>query len=366
MGVARFSFADLCGQPLGAGDYLKIAHEFHTIILDHIPVLDYDRRNEAKRFIILIDTLYDHAVKLVASAAAQPDGLYRADEGYRGAGIQAHRVAADRNALAGLSRPAAWPAPDQRDRCGGDRRYLTRAARDPERAGSVMFFGCNRQAGGRNTSLVDASEWTCRMADSDPTFGTVADTADKALAPDNGAVPTGDAASARASRGRRVFAARSAARKSPARDIRPARRRAAEPDRQDQGRLSGPAGRRLYLQRGPRALPLTLCDAAARSGARRTHQAGKRRGAKSRRPRDAGRKHRSRMGRAPHARRTAVGPAGELRRQLDLHHYFLRHFARLDGVQRGRSSSRSASIPIRSSCSIWCCRASPPSRRRSS
>ena len=82
MGVARFSFADLCGQPLGAADYLKIAHEFHTIILDHIPVLEYDRRNEAKRFIILIDTLYDHAVKLLASAAAQPDALYRASQGY--------------------------------------------------------------------------------------------------------------------------------------------------------------------------------------------------------------------------------------------------------------------------------------------
>jgi cell division protein ZapE len=82
MGVARFSFADLCGQPLGAGDYLRIAHEFHTIIVDHIPVLDYDRRNEAKRFIILIDTLYDHAVKLLASAQAQPDALYRADEGF--------------------------------------------------------------------------------------------------------------------------------------------------------------------------------------------------------------------------------------------------------------------------------------------
>ena len=82
MGVARFSFADLCGQPLAASDYLKIAHEFHTIILDHIPVMDYDRRNEAKRFIILIDTLYDHAVKLLASAQAEPDGLYRADEGF--------------------------------------------------------------------------------------------------------------------------------------------------------------------------------------------------------------------------------------------------------------------------------------------
>ncbi|HEY5217582.1 MAG TPA: cell division protein ZapE, partial [Pseudolabrys sp.] len=54
MGVAHFSFADLCAQPLAAADYLKIAHEFHTIILDHIPVMDFSRRNEAKRFIILI------------------------------------------------------------------------------------------------------------------------------------------------------------------------------------------------------------------------------------------------------------------------------------------------------------------------
>jgi len=82
MGVARFSFAELCGEPLAAGDYLKIAHEFHTVILDHIPVMDFDRRNEAKRFIILIDTLYDHAVKLLASAQAEPDALYVADEGY--------------------------------------------------------------------------------------------------------------------------------------------------------------------------------------------------------------------------------------------------------------------------------------------
>jgi cell division protein ZapE len=73
MGVARFSFDDLCAQPLAAADYLKIAHEFHTIVLDHIPVMDYADRNEAKRFIILIDTLYDHAVKLLASAQAQPD-----------------------------------------------------------------------------------------------------------------------------------------------------------------------------------------------------------------------------------------------------------------------------------------------------
>ena len=82
MGVARFSFHDLCAQPLAAADYLKLAHEFHTVIVDHIPVMDFASRNEAKRFIILIDTLYDNAVKLVASADAEPDALYRADEGF--------------------------------------------------------------------------------------------------------------------------------------------------------------------------------------------------------------------------------------------------------------------------------------------
>ncbi len=82
MGVARFSFEDLCARPLAAADYLKIAHEFHTIILDRIPVMDHSRRNEAKRFIILIDTLYDNAVKLLASAQAQPDALYTASDGF--------------------------------------------------------------------------------------------------------------------------------------------------------------------------------------------------------------------------------------------------------------------------------------------
>jgi cell division protein ZapE len=82
MGIARFSFDDLCAQPLAAADYLKIAHEFHTIVLDRIPVMDHARRNEAKRFIILIDTLYDNGVKLLASAQAQPDALYTATEGY--------------------------------------------------------------------------------------------------------------------------------------------------------------------------------------------------------------------------------------------------------------------------------------------
>jgi cell division protein ZapE len=85
MGVARFSFAELCEQPLGAADYLRIAHEFHTVMIDHIPLMNFDTRNAAKRFIILIDTLYDNNVKLIASAAAEPDALYSAEQGFEAA-----------------------------------------------------------------------------------------------------------------------------------------------------------------------------------------------------------------------------------------------------------------------------------------
>lgn len=80
-GVARFTFADLCEKPLGASDYLRLAHDYHTILVDHIPVMDVSQRNAAKRFITLIDTLYDNAVKLMASADANPISLYLAHEG---------------------------------------------------------------------------------------------------------------------------------------------------------------------------------------------------------------------------------------------------------------------------------------------
>ena len=82
MGVARFTFAELCEAPLGASDYLRLAREFHTLIVDDIPIMDFDRRNAAKRFIILIDTLYDNGVKLIASAAAEPAQLYVAEDGF--------------------------------------------------------------------------------------------------------------------------------------------------------------------------------------------------------------------------------------------------------------------------------------------
>ena len=80
-GVARFSFADLCEKPLAASDYLRLAHDYHTIMIDRIPVMDYAERNAAKRFITLIDTLYDNGVKLMASAEADPLSLYVAREG---------------------------------------------------------------------------------------------------------------------------------------------------------------------------------------------------------------------------------------------------------------------------------------------
>ena len=81
-GVARFRFSDLCELPLGATDYLEIAREFHTLIIDDIPVMDESKRNEAKRFINLIDALYDRHVKLVASAEAEPTALYTASSGH--------------------------------------------------------------------------------------------------------------------------------------------------------------------------------------------------------------------------------------------------------------------------------------------
>src|SRR6202790_5714680 len=80
-GVARFSFADICEKPLAASGYLRLARDYHTIMIDRIPVMDYAERNAAKRFIALIDTLYDNKVKLMASAEADPLSLYVASEG---------------------------------------------------------------------------------------------------------------------------------------------------------------------------------------------------------------------------------------------------------------------------------------------
>jgi cell division protein ZapE len=76
-----FSFKRLCGEARGAADYLAIAQHFHTVIIVGIPVMGPDRRNEAARFVTLIDELYEHKVKLLAAADAEPEGLYPAGDG---------------------------------------------------------------------------------------------------------------------------------------------------------------------------------------------------------------------------------------------------------------------------------------------
>jgi len=80
-GVAVFSFKRLCMEARGAADYLTIARKYHTVIVVAIPQLGPERRNETMRFITLIDALYEHRVKLIATAAAEPDRLYDTSTG---------------------------------------------------------------------------------------------------------------------------------------------------------------------------------------------------------------------------------------------------------------------------------------------
>ncbi|MEH3048226.1 cell division protein ZapE [Sphingomonas adhaesiva] len=80
-GVAVFSFRKLCGEARGSADYLAIARRYHTVILVGVPVLGPENRNEAARFVSLIDALYEHKVKLLAAADAEPDVLYPRGDG---------------------------------------------------------------------------------------------------------------------------------------------------------------------------------------------------------------------------------------------------------------------------------------------
>ncbi|MCA1244316.1 cell division protein ZapE [Stappia stellulata] len=80
-GVARFTFAELCERPLGAADYQRLALSYHTFVIEGVPVMDLPQRNAAKRFINLIDTLYNNRNKLVLSAEAEPEELYVATTG---------------------------------------------------------------------------------------------------------------------------------------------------------------------------------------------------------------------------------------------------------------------------------------------
>jgi cell division protein ZapE len=80
-GLLRASFASLCAQALGSHDYLAIAERFHTVFLEDVPKLTTERRNEARRFVTLIDALYEAEAKLIVLADAEPDDLYPAGDG---------------------------------------------------------------------------------------------------------------------------------------------------------------------------------------------------------------------------------------------------------------------------------------------
>jgi cell division protein ZapE len=80
-GVAWLTFAELCMRPLGSGDYLELCKYCHTILLQGIPKLTREDRNEVKRFVTLIDALYDCRVNLIATAETPPEGIYEAGDG---------------------------------------------------------------------------------------------------------------------------------------------------------------------------------------------------------------------------------------------------------------------------------------------
>jgi cell division protein ZapE len=104
-GVAWFSFDALCRRPLGAGDYLKLADHFRVLIVADVPVLSPACRNEAKRFIMLVDTLYDRHVLLIVSAAAEPDHLWIGTEG-----VESFEFARTASRLVEMRSDAYWDA----------------------------------------------------------------------------------------------------------------------------------------------------------------------------------------------------------------------------------------------------------------
>ena len=97
-GVARFAFAELCAAALGAADYIAIAELYHTVVLSDVPVLPPEKRNEAARFVTLIDALYEHKVNLVCAAAADPEHLFPRGDGafeFARAASRLHEMQAD-------------------------------------------------------------------------------------------------------------------------------------------------------------------------------------------------------------------------------------------------------------------------------
>jgi cell division protein ZapE len=86
--VARFAFAELCQEALGPSDYMAIATAYETVIIDNIPQMNEDTKDAARRFVTLIDALYEHRTALICSAAVPPDQLYVGHEG----GFEFHRT----------------------------------------------------------------------------------------------------------------------------------------------------------------------------------------------------------------------------------------------------------------------------------
>jgi predicted ATPase len=78
-GIARFTFDNLCGQAKGAADYLLIGETFHTVFLEHVPILTVHAINQVRRFIIFVDAMYESHVKLIIHAASPPQGMFQVD-----------------------------------------------------------------------------------------------------------------------------------------------------------------------------------------------------------------------------------------------------------------------------------------------
>jgi cell division protein ZapE len=133
MGLARFTFAELCEAPLGTLDYLALAHHFHTVFLDGIPVLAPERRDVARRFVNLIDTLYDNRVGLVASAATEPDGLYPAGDVHFLFERTASRLIEMRTEAYLAARSERLAVPSPRSPSGHPRAHASRTGPDGER-----------------------------------------------------------------------------------------------------------------------------------------------------------------------------------------------------------------------------------------
>jgi hypothetical protein len=140
MGVARFAFSDLCEKPLGALDYLHLAHTFHTVLIEGIPCLTPSRRNDARRLVNLIDTLYDNRVCLIASAEAEPHKLYPEGDGAALFERTASRLIEMRSEAYLLTRRHREPALSAAGTLAGVGRYTRQSRRHHQRARPTRNF----------------------------------------------------------------------------------------------------------------------------------------------------------------------------------------------------------------------------------